>query len=177
MKKIFLTLVAFAFISTQAFSQERTFTSSINHYININGTSEQYSDAIDQLFVMLKKQYGSQGVEASTWSELEEGKENSLNQIKVMLASAYRSHFDHDNIKDLIEFYESPAGRQYKVDPVQLSIEQKDQITLFYDSVTGRKLKQQSVSLNEMVGQISQSWSTQLYLSMKEKLAAKGYEL
>ncbi len=177
MKKILLILIAFALASTQLFAQERTFTSSINHYININGTSEQYSDAIDQLFVMLKQQYVSQNVAATTWTELEGEKQNSLNQIKVMLASAYRSHFDHEDINNLIDFYESPAGRQYKVDPVQLSEEQKDQITLFYQSETGKKLKQQSVSLNEMVGQISQSWSTQLYLSMKEKLAAKGHQI
>jgi len=177
MKNLFLTFVATAFFCFQLTAQERNFTESINHYININGTTEQYSDAIDQLYIMLGKQYVDKNVPESVWNELKQEKGQALNQIKVMLASAYRSHFDHDNIKDLIEFYESPAGRQYKVDPVQLSIEQKDQITLFYDSVTGRKLKQQSVSLNEMVGQISQSWSTQLYLSMKEKLAAKGYEL
>jgi len=177
MKNTFLRLIVFVFICSQAIAQERTFTASINHYININGTSEQYSDAIDQLFIMLKKQYDSKKVDQATWSELETEKENALNQIKVMLASAYRSHFDHDNINDLINFYESPAGRQYKVDSVQLTEFQKDQITFFYQSDTGKKLQEQSTSLNKTVSQISESWSSQLYLKMKSKLANKGYEL
>ena len=126
---------------------------------------------------MLEKQYDGKQVPTSVWDELKGEKENSLSQIKVMLASAYRSHFEHDDIKAMIEFYESPAGRQYKVDPVQLSEEQKDKITLFYESYTGKKLKTQSQSLNEMVSQISESWSSQLYLGMKEKLSAKGFEL
>jgi len=177
MKNIFLTLGATLFFCFQLVAQERNFTESINHYININGTSEQYSDAIDQLFIMLGKQYESKQVPTSVWDELKQEKNQSLSQIKVMLASAYRSHFDHDDIKALINFYESPAGRQYKVDPRQLSEEQKDQITLFYESYTGKKLKNQSQSLNEMVSQISESWSSQLYLGMKEKLTVKGFEL
>jgi len=177
MKKVFLTLITLICVFFQGVAQERNFTESINYYININGTSEQYSDAIDQLFVMLKQQYQGQAVTEAVWDELKLEKQTALNQIKVMLASAYRSHFEHDDINELIKFYESPAGRQYKVDPVQLSQEQKDQITFFYDSYTGRKLKKQSKSLNEMVSQISESWSSQLYMSTKEKLAVKGYEL
>ena len=177
MKNTFLTFIASLLFCFQMTAQERNFTESINHYININGTSEQYSDAIDQLFIMLGKQYDGKQVPTSVWEELKGEKEQSLNQIKVMLASAYRSHFEHDDIKAMIDFYESPAGRQYKVDPVQLSEEQKDQITFFYDSYAGKKLKNQSQSLNEMVSQISESWSSQLYLGMKEKLAVKGFEL
>lgn len=177
MKKVFLSLVTIVCVYFQGVAQERNFTESINYYININGTSAQYDDAIDQLFVMLKQQYQEKDVAESVWDELKLEKEGALNQIKVMLASAYRSHFDHDDIKELIKFYESPAGRQYKVDPVQLSEDQKDQITFFYDSYTGKKLKNQSQSLNEMVSQISESWSSQLYMGMKDKLAAKGYEL
>ena len=177
MKNLFLTFVTTAFFCFQLTAQERNFTESINHYININGTTEQYSDAIDQLYIMLGKQYSDKNVPESVWSELKQEKGQALNQIKVMLASAYRSHFDHEDINTMIEFYESPAGRQYKVDPVQLSEDQKDQITFFYDSDTGKKLKNQSQSLNEMVSQISESWSSQLYLNSKEKLAAKGFQL
>lgn len=177
MKKIFLTLVTLITISFQGMAQERNFTESINHYISINGTSEQYSDAIDQLFVMLKQQYQGVNVTEMVWDELKLEKEGSLNQIKVMLASAYRSHFEHDDIKAMIEFYETPAGRQFAVDPVQLSLEQKDEVTFFYNSYAGKKLQNQSESLKEMVGQISESWSSQLYMKTKEKLAVKGYEL
>ena len=177
MKKVFFALATVVCVYFQGIAQERNFTESINHYININGTSQQYDDAIDQLFVMLKQQYQAKEVPETVWNELKQEKPRALNQIKVMLASAYRSHFEHDDIKELIKFYESSAGRQYKVDPVQLTQEQKDQITFFYDSYTGIKLKNQSRSLNEMVSQISESWSSQLYMGMKDKLADKGYEL
>lgn len=177
MKKVILTLITLITVYFQGISQERNFTESINHYISINGTSDQYSDAIDQLFIMLKQQYQGVAVPETVWNELESEKKGSLNQIMVMLASAYRSHFEHDDIKDMITFYESPAGRQLLVDPVQLSTEQKDQVTFFYDSYTGKKLQNQSQSLREMVSQISESWSSQLYMNTKEKLSVKGYDL
>ena len=176
MKKVFLALVTLFGVYFQGVAQERNFTESINHYISINGTSEQYSNAIDQLFVMLNQQYQGEAVPQAVWDELKLEKERSLNQILVMLASAYRSHFEHDDIKDMIKFYESPAGRQFLVDPVQLSEAQKDKVTLFYNSYTGKKLQNQSQSLKEMVSQISESWSSQLYMNTKEKLAVKGYD-
>lgn len=177
MKKVFFTLVTIVCVYFQGVAQERNFTESINHYISINGTSKQYSDAIDQLFIMLNQQYQGHQITETVWNELKTEKQASLNQIMVMLASAYRSHFEHDDIKEMIVFYESPAGRQLLVDPVQLTTEQKDQVTFFYDSYTGKKLQNQSQSLKEMVSQISESWSSQLYMKMKEKLAVKGYEL
>ena len=177
MKKIILSfLVGFLSFSTIA-QKERNFTESINYYLSINGTEDQYKNAIDQLFVMLKQQYADKNIGENVWEELQAGNENSLNQIKVMLASAYRSHFDHEDLKNMIEFYESPAGRQLIVDPTAMNQDQKDKMTLFYGTPTGVKINEQKQSLHEMVAQISESWSSQLYLNMKEKLAVKGYEL
>lgn len=177
MKKIILlTLTGLLYLSATA-QKERNFTESINYYLTINGTEEQYKNAIDQLFVMLKQQYANKSVSEPIWEELQSGNEIALNQIKVMLASAYRSHFDHEDLKNMIEFYESPAGRQLIVDPTAMNQDQKDKMTLFYGTPTGVKINEQKQSLHEMVGQISESWSSQLYLNIKEKLAVKGYEL
>ena len=179
MKKIFLPLIISFFCISMIAQEKRTFTESINYYLTINGTEKQYSSAIDQLFVMLKQQYADKNVDAAVWSALEseEEKELALNQIKVMLASAYRSHFESDDLEGMIEFYESPAGKQLLVDPTAMSQEQKDKMTIFYGTPAGIKLNEQKQSLAEMISQISESWSSRLYLSTKEKLATKGYDL
>jgi len=177
MKFKILIFTFFTLLLSSVNAQQKTFTESINEYININGTEEQYSDAIDQLFVMLKQQYASSNVPEYVWEELKTKKTRALYQIKIMLASAYRSHFEHDNIKDLINFYNSSAGKQYKIDPTALSEKQKDEITLFYQSPTGKVLNQQAESLNLMCAEISESWSRSLYMEMKDELAAKGYLL
>lgn len=174
MKKLFIYLFI-GCLSTSVIAQnERSFTDSINYYLSINGTEAQYSNAIDQLFVMLKQQYVEENVEGHVWETLKSEKETALNQIKVMLASAYRTHFDHEDLKGMIRFYESKAGKQLVEDPTQMSEQQVEEMTAFYSSSTGVKINEQKESLHQMVSEISESWSSQLYLNTKDKLAAKG---
>ena len=177
MKKIALGLVFFLAITLHSFAQEKTLTESITHYLNINGTKEQYNHAVTSLVDMLKKQYASKNVPGNVWEELNAEKPKAINQIKAMLASAYRSHFDKTEINEMIEFYESPTGRQMVKDQTQLSQEDRDNMAKFYNTETGKKILDKSDSLNKMVSEISESWSRNLYVEMTDKLAAKGYAL
>ncbi len=173
--KIF-TISLFSIFYLQA-QEKRTFAESIHYYIDINGTSEQYDEAIDQLFIMLQNQYEDQQVPEETWEELKTEKQAALSQIKLMLASAYRTHFNHNQIKDCITFYESSAAKQYIEDPTQLSVDDRKTIGDFYNSETGHILQEKASILSKECASISENWSSQLYIKMKEKLSEKGYHI
>ena len=147
----------------------------VKHYLKINGMEAQYSNAIDQMFAMLKQQYDGRGVLAETWQELEAKKPEALEDINGMMVSAYRGYFSHTDIKNLIAFFESEAQQQRMADPSQLTSAQKEQLAAFFNSKTGEKLIASQESLTNMVGEISQVWSGTLYQNMTNALKERGY--
>ncbi|WP_010522118.1 DUF2059 domain-containing protein [Aquimarina agarivorans] len=177
MKNRFIGLVLFFIISLQSIAQQPTLTESVTQYLNINGTTEQYEHAVSSLLVMLKQQYASKNVPDTVWDELSQHKPTAINQIKAMLVSAYRSHFDQVEINDMIDFYKTPTGQQMIKDQTKLTQEDRDKMSFFYNSPTGKKILDESDALNKSVSEISENWSRGLYKSMTALLAEKGYVL
>ncbi len=177
MKYKCFSLVLFLIFSLQSVAQESTLTESVTRYLNINGTTEQYEHAVSSLLVMLKQQYASKNVPDTVWEELSEQKPTAINQIKAMLVSTYRSHFDQVEINDMIKFYETPTGQQMIKDQTKLTQDDRDKMAFFYNSSTGKKILQESDVLNQSVSEISENWSRALYKSMTTRLAEKGYDL
>ncbi|AXT50881.1 DUF2059 domain-containing protein [Aquimarina sp. BL5] len=163
------------FLTSTACTSQRSYHQDAIRYFELNGTEQQYDAAIDQMFTMLKQQHSTQDIPDKVWEELKGNKTAALTNIKSLLVSAYRSNFTHEDIKQLIVFYESETGQQMVKDRTQLSDDQKNKLSLFYDSEVGKKVQSQSNSLTTMVAEVSEQWSRDLYNETVKKLKAKGY--
>ncbi len=171
----FTTLLVFFFLGITA--QETTYVEDTMKYLELNGTSKQYDQAVDQLFVMLKQQYNGANIPDATWAELETVKPQELIKIKSLLVSAYRGNFSQEEVQEMIKFYDSPAGRQLTADPTAMSQEQKDAFALFNQSEIGQKIQTSKESLSRMVSEVSELWSRDLYKNITGQLKAKGYSM
>ncbi len=170
--------VVFALFTTSfLIAQTDPFVEDTKHYLAINGTEAHYSEAVDQMFELLRKQYATNKVPESVWEELQKEKPGALEDLKSMMVSAYRAYFSHDDIKKIIEVFESPAGRQTVKDATKLTEDQKVYINNFYNSDTGQKVIAAQEDLNRVALEISEVWSGSLYKSMVAKLKRKGYEM
>ena len=176
MRNIFFTIV-FLFFSAGIKAQKTTYVEDTMKYLELNGTTKQYNQAVDQLFVMLKQQYATANIPDTVWAELETVKPQELIKIKSLLVSAYRGNFSQEEVQEMIEFYDSPAGRQLVVDPTAMSSEQKDAFTLFTQSEIGKKIGTSKESLSLMVSEVSELWSRDLYKNITEQLQSKGYAM
>ncbi|MFD0860721.1 DUF2059 domain-containing protein [Sungkyunkwania multivorans] len=175
MKTRLFFLVAILPLISFAQTNSSSFVDNTLHYLRVNGTQELYEDAVDQLFVLLKQQYASQNVPESVWTELKESKTKSVNDLKAIMVSAYRAHFNNEDIKNMIAFYESDAGQQLKADRSKLTDEQRREVGVFYKTVAGQKIIDTQAELTKIVGQISQDWSSALYREMTGRLKEKGF--
>lgn len=174
--KISHFILGLLFTST-VFSQQESYHEDAMRYFEINGTEKQYSEAIDQMYELLKKQYTSLNVPSSVWKQLENNKKQPLQNIKALLVSAYRSNFSHQELKELLSFYESETGKQVVADISKLTPEQSEEFAKFLNSAVGQKVQNQSESLKMMVGEVSELWSRDLYRDVVSKLKEQGYAI
>ena len=138
MKKLLYALI---FLSSLHFNaQESSHRADVLRYLTMNGTANQYSAAIDQLFELLGKQYQEHNISSEVWGELKKESTPELNKILNMLVSAYRGTYEHEDIKNMIAFYETPTGKQLLADKTALTSEQQKEASVFYNSPTGQKI-------------------------------------
>ncbi len=175
MRNIIFGLTVLLTISTSL--AQKSYHEDAMKYFVLNGTERQYSEAVDQMFDLLQKQFENQEVPEKVWRELRANKTTSLTHIKSLLVSAYRGNFSHDDIKELIRFYESDTGKQMVQDVSQLDASQKVKLSEFFTSPTGQKVQNQSSTLKSMVSEVSELWSRDLYQETLEKLKVMGYQL
>ena len=175
MKKLLLAIFFISTLSIQA--QETSYHEDVLAYFKVNGTEAQYSNATQGLFDLLKKQYASQNVPDAVWTELQEDNPKQVSRILNMLVSAYRGTYSHDDIKNMLAFYETGTGRQLLADRTALSYEQQKEASVFYNTPTGQKILMAEPDIAQNIGEISQIWSRDLYRSMVDKLAEKGYTM
>jgi hypothetical protein len=176
MKKLLIAVLLLICVQT-SFAQTDTYIENVKHYLTINGTQEQYEGAIDGMFMMLKKQFKQYKVSESDWKELQSNKKKQVDDVKAILVSAYKAYFTMNDIKNMTVFYQSAAAKQMLTDTSKLTAVQRQQIGNFYDSETGHKMSASKDGLAKIEGEISMQWSGELYKSVINKLAEKGYSL
>jgi hypothetical protein len=106
MKKIFLVL-AFAFTAQFALAQDaekEAFKADCLKMMDLGGAPGQYNAAIDQML----KNVPVEKHEAIRVDLLE-----SIRHMQEKLALVYMEEFTHDEIKAIIAYYESPAGKKF----------------------------------------------------------------
>jgi len=110
MKKLY-TLVLALLISFASFSQVDAYSEEVKKCINSNGTIGYYENVVDQMFTMLEEQFKSQDVPAAVWKDLKKVKPDAMDELAVMIVSAYKAHFTHQDVKNMNALYKTKAGK------------------------------------------------------------------
>ncbi len=176
MKKIF-TLILFVALSATTFAQTDPYSEDVKTCIKSNGTYDYYADVVDQMFTMLKQQYASKNVPETVWTELEEVKSSSMDELSQMLVSAYRGYFSHEDIKKMNALYTSNTGKTMVKDAQSLTEADKVVLGEFYKSDTGQKILGSQEDMNKLMSKISEMWSSDMYRNVVAKLNEKGFSL
>ncbi len=176
MNKIIVILIGL--LSITGFSQQRSYHEDAFRYFELNGTTQQYDRALDQLFVMLQQQYATVQVPEATWSIVqEEIKTEAIQTIKSALVPVYQDHFSRKELRKMIDFYSTDTGKQIVINPQQLTEDQKKEASGFYNAPIGVKIQAKSEALKQGVSEASELWSRDVYTQTVQLLEAKGYVL
>lgn len=180
MKNI-LTFILTIIITSTAFSQDKVVVDEYSEDVKLclknNGTYNYYDGVVDQMFTHLKTQFAEQNVPTEVWSELESMKPDTLDELGQMVVSAYRGHFNHQDVKNMNFLYGTTAGKKMINSETELNDEDKAALSEFYKSETGQKIVGSQDSMNASMMQITEMWSADLYKSVIDKLSEKGFNL
>lgn len=160
-------------VSTVSFSQTSV-NEGMKSYLTANGTVNYYSSVVDRMFDFLKKEYQAQNVPESVWNELTVVKDEALIEITELIIQSYEGHFSQDEMKNMLAFYDTDAGKKvlFKEELGPEDVKQRD---MFYASPLGKKIASSSESLNGILQKLTQEWSGQLFKDVKHKLEEKGF--
>lgn len=173
MKKVaFLVLIL---TSSITFSQSNAFSKDVKQCLKDNGTHAYYENVVDQMFIMLKKQYESENVPQSVWNDIELIKPEALNSLTDMIVSAYKGHYTHKDVKQMNKLYATDTGKRMTTNSNNLTEADKIVIKEFYASKTGQKILGSQDSMNAVLTNITEKWSGELYQNVVEKLSEKGF--
>nr|WP_299381910.1 DUF2059 domain-containing protein [Allomuricauda sp.] len=103
--------VLFSF-SIQAQESSSSYEDTLATLFEKNGSHETFIVVVDQLFEMYKKSYTS--VDVETWNDLQnEFKNTSISELVELLTPIYQKYMSEDDLKALIDFYDSPVGQKF----------------------------------------------------------------
>ena len=178
MKNSIKLILSFLFICQFATAQQQeSYQSLMMEYFKVSGINSEYENAYDGMVSMLQDAYQTQEIPAETWQKIYDGKKASVSKFKGILASEYRGIFeDKQDIRNLIDFYSSPTGVQYKKDRSAMTDSQQAELTAFKNSITGQKLFSRVDQINKAKESSSIYWSRELICNVTTMLKDKGFE-
>ena len=180
MKNIYIFFFALL-VTTMTYSQETVVVDEYSEDVKLclknNGTYNYYDGVVDQMFTHLKEQYKSLNVPDDVWEELEQVKTGTLDELSQMIVSAYRGHFNHQDVKNMNALYGTTAGKKMINSQTELNEGDKVVLNEFYKSDTGQKIVGSQDSINASMMRITEMWSADLYKSVIDKLSEKGFNL
>lgn len=128
-------------------AQTSDYEKNLEKFLSINGSTETYNIVYEQILTQLKM--SKPGVPDSVWSNLKtEVFDNEVNELTKKMVPLYKKHFTHEDVKELINFYESPIGK---------------------------KLVTKTPLLTQESMQFSQQWGMNLIGNINGWLSEKGY--
>ena len=144
---IFGLLFASLFATAQATTNLDEFDKDIQKFLSINGSNAAYDIAFDQIVQQFKMMKTEAPYEI--WLEARtEIFDKEIISLSNRMAPIYKNHFTHQEIKELIEFYESELGK---------------------------KMTNELASITKESIQLSHSWAMQLSGKINTFLQEKGY--
>ena len=127
--------------------EDQSFKKDVKRLFESNGSKELYLASLPQIISTFKNMRTD--IPDKIWDELEkEMSGESINELMDMLIPVYQNHFSHEEIKELISFYESPIGKKLAVKMPEITKE----------------------SMN-----VGQQWGMQIGIKLGKKLEEKGY--
>ena len=89
-----------------------SYAATLNKLMDVSGSRQVFKAAIVQMMTMVKSQQTN--VPEEFWKEMEsELSKMSGDDLVAMLVPIYQKHMTEADLKSVIAFYESPAGRRY----------------------------------------------------------------
>lgn len=148
MKKIIITFTLILAAATLSFGQDNSvYKNALQEMMDISGATESYKVVIVQTIKMLKEQKSQ--VPDEVWTHFEKSfLEASQGELLEMLVPIYQKHISLPDLKAIIAFYQSPAGKRFS---------EKTPIII-----------QESM-------QVGQQWGIRLAEQFDQKLKEKGY--
>lgn len=113
MKRIVITLTIILAAATLSFGQDNAvYKSTLREMMEVSGATESYKVVIVQTFKMFKEQKPQ--VPAEVWTHFEKSfLEVSQGELVDMLLPVYQKHISLPDLKAVIAFYKSPAGKRF----------------------------------------------------------------
>lgn len=140
-------LIGFLLVAFMSKAQTSDYDRDLVKLMSINGSTETYNMVYNQLTTQLKQT--KPGVPDSAWSNLKhEVFDVEVNELTKQLVPLYKKHFTHEDVKELIGFYESPIGK---------------------------KLTAKTPLLTQESMQLSQTWGMNLMSKLYDWMSKKGY--
>jgi hypothetical protein len=149
MKKlvVILCLVIASNMSLLAQEVPSEYTKALKQLFELNGTEETFVTAIDQMMEMFEQTRPD--VPAEVWKMVgDEFNKTSLNELVEMIAPVYYKHLTLEDVNQIIVFYKSPAGK---------------------------KLATVTPAITQESMQIGQQWGMKIGEKVEDKLREKGY--
>lgn len=141
MLKKLINLSLLVLLCVAAFGQEnQEYRQALNRLFQVSGTEQSYQAAIKQMYTMFREQYPS--VDTKVWDDLEkEFSQTSLEDLTDMLVPVYSKYMTLEDLKELIEFYESPIGIKFAKN-TPLIMQESMQVGQQWGMKIGEKLQQ-----------------------------------
>lgn len=171
MKKIYTIL--FLMCASFSFSQE-DLNKDMQTYLSNNGTLGYYAQVVDRMFNFLKNEYEGQQVPQELWEELASIKPEALNNITQSIIQSYNTHFSNEELSEMLRYYNSEVSKKANSGEPLSNEEMKLQET-FAESALAKKIVKSTESLNNVLKNLTQEWSAQLFIDVQAKLKAKGF--
>lgn len=174
MKSFFITVFSLFCFSVSA--QVDSYQEDIIKYLNVNGTYQQYDQAYDGMFDVLKRNFSGANIPNEVWANLKKNRKQSIDDVIQFLSFAYRKQFSQTEINELYAFYTTEAGKKMQIDPGLLTSEENELLANFYKSDLGKKMDSVKVELASDISEISSHWSRDLFASKMSALVKLGYD-
>lgn len=171
-RTLFLTLFLTMYFSVSA---QDSYQESIAEYLTVNGTTQKYEGEYKKMVALLKKHFSKSDISEATWTSLQSDKSESLMDIQRKLAVTYKNHFSERDIKKMVAFYKTDAGKQLAMNPAQITSEQNQVIIDYNESSIGKKIAKKEQDLTKDISVISSNWSRDLYMQKVNALKVKGF--
>lgn len=146
MKKLFLLLIIAFALTNAAFSQTKQ--DDIKKMLKLLQIEKSMDAVMNSMLPMMRQQAGKAQDEATNL-KIDEFMEFFTKEFKLMMdkminddfVKIYDKHFTHEDIKDIIKFYESPSGKKYIEKTPELTTETAQIMMTKYMPVLQEKIK------------------------------------
>lgn len=107
-----LLFIGLSLCSPAVFGQSHSFSKLCKKYFKITGSEENFKAVIRNMISTYKQEESMSIVPADVWDDMEKEMIKELDNYYDKIIVVYSQHFTEEDLKAVIEFYETPAGKK-----------------------------------------------------------------